>query len=131
MLNLIPPHPNLMTTNDLLKPILATKPFRDVRSELQSHAALAGSPAGVGLRIRPEHFIHDALCRGLATEMAVYLADVGEGGGVVGEEAAVEDEVFCGDEGGEGEGGEGLGEHFEDAVVVSDILEWASTKGLV
>lgn len=51
--------------------------------------------------------------------MAVYFADVGESDVVFGEETAVEDEVFGGDEGAEGKGGEGFGEHFEDAVVVS------------
>jgi hypothetical protein len=120
MLNLIPRHPNLMTPNHRLQPILLTKPFRDIRAKLQSDASLTWSASGIWLGIRPEHFVDEALVCGLATEVAVYFADVVEGYAVFGEEAAVEDEEFLGDEGCEGEGGEGFGEHLEGAVVVSE-----------
>ena len=48
--------------------------------------------------------------------MTVKLANVVQGDGIVGKEAAVKGEVFLADERGEREGGKGFGKDSEDAL---------------
>jgi len=97
MLDLVPVHPHLVAADDRLQPVALAEALRDIGPELHADAALAGAAAGGRLWVRPQHFHHEAALTWLALLVAVQLADVVERDGVVGEEAAVQDEEFLAD----------------------------------
>ena len=97
MLDLIPVHPHLVAADDRLQSVALAEVLRDVRPELHADAAFAGAAAGGRLWVRPQHFHHKAALAWLALLVAVQLADVVKRDGVVGEEAAVQDEKFLAD----------------------------------
>ena len=97
MLDLVPVHPYLVAANDRLQPVALAEVLRDIRPELHADAALAGAAAGGRLWVRPQHFHHEAALAWLALLVAVQLADVVKRDGVVGEEAAVQNEKSLAD----------------------------------
>ena len=93
-------HPDLVTSDDGFETILLAEALGDIGSELQTDATLAGSSAGCGLRVGPEHLHHETTLTWLALVMAVELPDVVESDVVVREEAAVKHKVLVADESG-------------------------------
>ena len=113
MLNFIALHADLMRANDGLQPVSLAEALGHVRAELQTHTSLAGSTTGLGLRIRPEHLHHQTLAARLSLAMSVEFPDIVERGLVVREESAVQHEILVADQGGQRQGREGFGKHFE------------------
>lgn len=127
MLHLVPVHAHLVAPDDRLQPIPLAEPLGDVGSELEADAALAGAPAGLVLRVGPQHLHHQPGLARLPLVVPVQLPDVVQGDGVVREQTAVEDEVLGPDEGGQGQSREALREELEHparAVRDQEDREW-------
>lgn len=118
MLDFITFHAHLVAPDNRLETIVLAEPLRDIRTELHSYATLAGTTTWRGLWVRPEHLHHQARLPGLLLAMSVQFSDVVELDAVVGEEAAVKDEVLFANQRGKRESGERLGERLEEALVV-------------
>ena len=97
VLDLVPVHAHLVAADDCLQPVALAEALRDIGPELHADAALAGAAAGCRLWVRPQHFHHEAALAWLALLVAVQLANVVKRDGVVGEEAAVQDEKSLAD----------------------------------
>ena len=97
VLDLVPVHPHLVAADDCLQPVALAEALRDIGPELHADAALARATAGRWLWVGPQHFHHEAALAWLALLVAVQLADIVERDGVVGEEAAVQNEKFLAD----------------------------------
>ena len=104
MLHIVSIHAHLVAPDDRLQPVPFAEPLRDIRPELETDAPLAWAPAGVVLRVRPQHLHHQPRLPGLPLPVPVQLPNVVERDFVVREEAAVEDEVLVPNQGGQGEG---------------------------
>ena len=118
MLDLVPLHPNLVTPNHSLEPILLTKPLRDIGPKLQPDTPLARAPPILRLRIRPQHLHHEAGLPRLPLPMPVQLPDIVETGLVVAEQPAVQRQVLLPDQRRERQRAEALGEELEGPLVV-------------
>lgn len=114
VLHLVPVHAHLVAPNHRLQPVPLAEPLGDVGPELHADSALAGAPAGLVLRVGPQHLHHQPGLARLPLVVPVQLPDVVQRDGVVREETAVEDEVLGSDEGGEGQSRETLREELED-----------------
>ena len=118
VLDFVALHADFVRADDGFEFVGLAETLGDVGAELETYAALAGSTAGLGLRIRPEHFHHETGLARLSLLEAVELPHVVEGDVVVGEETTVEDKVLLADQRRKGKSGEGFREEFEDAFVV-------------
>ena len=113
MFNLIALHANLMTPNNSLETIAFAKALRNIGAKLQANTAFTRSTTLLSLRIRPEHFHHEATLTRLTLFVAIELAHIVQGDIVVAEQTAMEYKVLATNQGGEGESGEGLGKEPE------------------
>lgn len=76
MLLLIAIHTDLVATDDSLQTVLLAELLGDVGSELHTHATLAGTAAGLRLRVGPEHLHHETGLTRLSLLVSVKLPDV-------------------------------------------------------
>jgi hypothetical protein len=100
VLHFVSVHAHLVAADDGLETVLLAELPGDVGTELHAHASLAGPATLLLLGVGPQHLHHQACLARLPLVVSVELADVVEGHVVVGEETAVEDEVFLADQGG-------------------------------
>ena len=69
-------HSHFMASDDRVKAIVVAEPLRHIRAKLEADSSLAWAATGLGLRIRPEHFHHEALLARLPLGMSIELSDV-------------------------------------------------------
>lgn len=104
MLDLVPIHANFVASNDGLEAIVLAETLSDVGTKLHADTTLAGPAALLFLRVSPEHLHHEAGLAWLLLLVSVEFADVIEGDLVVGEQAAVKNQVLATDKGSQGQG---------------------------
>ncbi len=110
---LVSRHPDFVTSNDSLKPVLLAESLSNIRSKLHAYAALARTTARLRLRVCPEHLHHQTCLTRLPLLVAIKFANVVQRNIVIREEATMEDEVLLSNQGGERQRREALGEEFE------------------
>ena len=76
VLDFITIHTDLVRPDDSLKAVVLAEALGDIRAELQTNTALAGSTTRLWLRVGPEHLHHQALLAGLALVVTVEFADI-------------------------------------------------------
>lgn len=102
--NLVTAHPHLVGANDSLQAVVFTEALGHIRTKLETDTALAGTAAGLGLRVCPEHLHHQARLARLPLVVAVELADIIQLDLVIGEKTTVQDKVLVTDQGGQWQG---------------------------
>lgn len=85
VLHFVAVHAHLVTSDDGLEAIVLAETLGDVGAELHADASLAGSSAGLVLRIGPQHLHHQARLTGLALCVSVQLANVVQRDLIIGE----------------------------------------------
>ena len=118
MLDLIPLHPDLVTSNNRLKPVILAKPLGDIRPKLQPNPSLARAPPILRLWIRPQHLHHQPRLARLPLPMSIQLPDIVQARLVVAKQPAMQCQIFRPDQRRERERREGLGEELEGPLVV-------------
>ena len=85
VLHFVAIHAHLVTSDDGLQAIVFAEALGDVWTELHADSSLAGSSAGLVLRVGPQHLHHQARLAGLALCVSVKLADVVQRDLIIGE----------------------------------------------
>lgn len=102
--DLVTAHAHLVGANDSLQAVVFTEALGHIRTKLETDTALAGTAAGLGLRVCPEHLHHQARLARLPLVVAVELADIIQLDLVIGEKTTVQDKVLVTDQGGQWQG---------------------------
>jgi len=131
MLDLVSLHAHLVRSDDSLQTVVLTESLGNIRSKLQAHTTLTGSASILGLRVGPEHLHHQAMLARLPLAVAIEFPDVVQCNLVIGEETTVQDQVLVTNQSSQGEGGEGLGEDLEDALIILGLAFTLKSVDLV